>query len=138
MSRHRMSSFAVLSLVCVVACLVAGCMFTSTDVQRTPLELKHEIVYKELALKPQVGIYETSQTRINGILEARVKFKNMVNWDVKCEIRVKWLDGDGFEIKDISGWQPITLPDGELYYFKELAPSPDAESFSIILQTAGK
>lgn len=124
-----------LALVCLSLWLPA-CMYKATETTRTPLELKHEVVYKELALKAQVGVYETSQEYVNGILEARVKFKNMVGWAVNCEVKVKWLDDTGFEIKDITGWEPMTLEEGEVYYFRALAPSPDARSFSIIVQTA--
>ena len=131
----KWSAVGLLALVCVLLSLQA-CMYSSTEVTRTPMELKHEIVYKDLGLKTQVGVYETSQRYVNDILEARVKFKNMVNWDVNCEIKVKWLDADGFGIKDITGWEPLTLEDGEVHYFEALAPSPDARSFSIILQTA--
>jgi uncharacterized protein YcfL len=131
------SAVGVLVLVVLLLLALQACMYKSTDVTRTPMELKHEVTYKELALKAQVGVYETSQTYVNGLLEARVKFKNMVNWVVNCEVKVKWLDDTGFEIKDITGWEPLTLPDGEVYYFKALAPSPEARSFSIIIQTAG-
>ena len=133
---HTRRALAVVFVGCL-ALAVHGCMYSSTEVTRTPMELKHEVVYKELALKGQVGVYETSHEMVNGLLEARVKFKNMVNWTVNCEVKVKWLDEDGYELKDITGWEPLTLPDSEVYYFKELAPSPEARSFSIIVRTAG-
>lgn len=123
----------VLSLAII---LNSACMFTATQVKRTPIELTHPVVYKELSLKPQVGVLKTDEDIVNGLLQAKVIFKNMVNWTVNCEVKVKFRDKDGFDLENPWGWFPLTLESSELKTFTRIAPSPEAVDYTVIIQKA--
>ena len=69
MPRHRMRFLVVLLLVGMVACFVAGCTYKSTDVQRTPIELKHQVVYKDFGLKPR--LVSTRRARLTSTESSR-------------------------------------------------------------------
>jgi len=126
----------LLSATLIAVVLNSACMFTATQVRRTPIELTHPVVYKELVLKPQVGVLKTDEDIVNGLLQAKVIFKNMVNWTVNCEVKVKFRDKDGFDLEDAWGWFPLTLESSELKTFKRVAPSAEAVDYTVIIQQA--
>lgn len=133
---RRTYVLVLLSAVLITVILYTSCMFTATQVKRTPIELKHPVVYKELSLKPQVGVLKTEEDVVNGLLQAKVIFKNMVNWTVNCEVKVKFRDKNGFDLDDPWGWFPLTLESSELKTFTRTAPSPDAVDYTVIIQKA--
>ena len=123
-------------VIFIAIVLNSACMFTATQVKRTPIELTHPVVYKELSLKPQVGVLKTEADIVNGLLQAKVIFKNMVNWTVNCEVKVKFRDKDGFDLEDAWGWFPLILESSELKTFTRIAPSADAVDYTVIIQKA--
>jgi len=133
----RSISYSVLlCMIFITFILNSACMFTATQVKRTPIELTHPVVYKELSLKPQVGVLKTEDDIVNGLLQAKVILKNMVNWTVNCEVKVKFRDKDGFDLEDPWGWFPLTLESSELKTFTRIAPSPEAVNYTVIIQKA--
>jgi uncharacterized protein YcfL len=51
------------------------------------------------------------------------------------EIKAKWLDKDGFEVKDSWGMRPVMLKRDEITTQEFIAPSPAAESVRFVIST---
>lgn len=130
----RWHLFAVQLAVLALAC---GGAYRATELHRETLEERERIIYKNLDMKASVGVIEVSEDRANGLLVAKAKLKNMLSKTLNLEIKVKFLDAQGYEVGSPAPWYPFTMESGEIRSYQGIASSPQAVDFRIILQRAG-
>ncbi|MBA4311147.1 MAG: hypothetical protein C0417_00805 [Chlorobiaceae bacterium] len=121
-----------------ISLIVFGCggTYRASKVDSTPLEQSEKIIYKNFWLKTTVGVLEIWDENQDGFLRAKVKLKNLTSSLVNAELKIKFLDKDGFELNPNWGWEPFPLESGEIKSFQKIAPSKNAVDFKIILKLA--
>ena len=122
-----------------VLILIASCggTYRATQLHKPSLEERERVIYKNWDMKASVGVIEVTEGRVNGMLQARAKFKNLMGKTLNLEIKVKFLDNQGYEIDSPAPWYPFPMESGEIRAFEQVASSPNAIDFRIILQRAG-
>jgi uncharacterized protein YcfL len=125
-----------LSLALLTA-LGCGGTYRASHPAQQPMEETERIVYKNLDLKASVGVLDMSEARMGNMLQARLKLKNMMGKTINAEIKIKWVDKDGYEVGNPAPWTPLTLESGEVRSFEQVASSDRATSFNVIIQRAG-
>jgi hypothetical protein len=138
--RLRVFAGSLLPAVLLLSGLVvAGCggTYRASRPARQPMEETERIVYKNLDLKASVGVLDMSEARAGNMLQARLKLKNMVGKTINAEIKIKFVDKDGYELGNPAPWQPLILESGEVRSFEQVASSDRAVSFNVIIQRAG-
>jgi len=98
-----------------------------------PLELAEQVIYKDLNLKLWVHVRNVSQDRVNDLLVAKIMLENKKGSDMPIEIKAKWLDKDGYEVKDAWGMRPVMLKGYEVTTQEFIAPDPGAVSVRFVI-----
>lgn len=131
-----MQDKTVLLLVLVFLLVGCGGAYKASKVNRIPLEETETVIYQDFWLKTNVGIMTVGAQNQNGLLKPRVRLKNLTNKQVDAEIRVKFLDRQGFELDDDMGWDPLPLEPGEIATYSKTALSKEARKYKFILKLA--
>ncbi|NLH47906.1 MAG: DUF1425 domain-containing protein [Myxococcales bacterium] len=98
-----------------------------------PLEDQIPVMYKNLDLKLYVHVRDFRTERVNGLLVGKLMLENKKGSDLPVDVKAKWLDKDGYEIKDSWGARPVVLKAGEINSIEFIAPDPAAESVRFII-----
>jgi uncharacterized protein YcfL len=117
---------------------LVGCggTYRASKVETIPLEQREKIIVKNFWLKSNVGVLSLDNENQDGFLKAKVKLKNLTSSLVNAEIKVKFLDKDGYELNETWGWEPLPLESGEIKSFQKVAPSKSAVDFRVLLKLA--
>ncbi|MCE1187884.1 MAG: hypothetical protein LWX56_01985 [Ignavibacteria bacterium] len=135
-----MKNYIRIFCVLVAAVLFASCggTYESTKVTKQTLESKEKVIYTSFWLKTNLGVVSTEDVTENGMLKTVAKFKNLTSSQIKAEIKVKFISGDGEEFEDSVGWNPFIIDAGEIKSFHKFAVSPRAKSAKIYVRLASE
>lgn len=114
-----------------------GGIYRSSHISHTTLEESEHVIYKNITLKASIAVIDHESIWIGKLMKVRSKFKNMLAKQVNAEVKIKFLDSSGYEIKDSWGWQPLIMESGEIKVLERIAPSPQANDYRILIQLAG-
>jgi len=116
--------------------LGCGGAYRASKVESVPLEQSEKVIYKNFWLKTTVGVLETESENQDGFLRAKVKLKNLTSSLVNAELKIKFLDKDGYELNPNWGWEPLPLESGEIKSFQKIAPTKTAVDYRIVIKLA--
>lgn len=123
-------------IFCIATIVGCGGAYKASEVYSIPLEQREKIIYKSFWLKVNVGILSIDQEYNEGFLKAKVKFKNLTSSLVNAELKIKFLDREGYELNETWGWSPFPLESGEIKSYQQIAPSNNAVDYRILLKLA--
>jgi uncharacterized protein YcfL len=135
--RWRNGWALLVGIVALAAALAACSPYTppKNSESSPPLEENNPVIYKNLELKLYVHVLSVRTDRANGLLVAKIALESKKGSDMPIEIKAKWLDKDGFEVKDSWGMRPVMLKRDEITTQEFIAPSPAAESVRFVIST---
>ena len=130
---------ATLLLLLGLSVVLPGCgsTYRASKLARPPLEETAKIVYKDMSLKMNLAVMDVLQDQVNGMLRVRGKVKNLGRGQLNAEVKVKFVDKDGMEIGSGAPYMPFPIEGGEIRTFENVASSPQAVDWRILVQLAG-
>ena len=105
----------------------------SNSSSANPLEEQMPVIYKNLVLKEYVHVRDVRTEVVNGLLIGKIMLENKKGSDLPVDIKAKWLDKDGYEVKDSWGVRPVILKADEITTQEFIAPDPRAVSVRFII-----
>ena len=108
----------------------------SNTLAADPIEQDSKVVYLNLSLKIWVFVREVKVERQGELLLAKIMLENKRDENTPIEIKTKWLDKDGYEIKDMWGKRPVFLKRNEIKTEQFIAPDPRAVDVRFLINVA--
>ena len=93
----------------------------------------NEYIINNIPLDYKVSIVGYNSRFVNDLLEVQVDLKNHKQRQYELEYRVRWFDDSGFEV-EATPWLPLTINAMEFRSIKQIAHSPQVESFKFYIR----